>query len=84
MRMKPKFVSRVIGNRFEVFDNKIVYRRGFWPFKKVITIPLARIASVEKPQFTGRLIVETTGGKVHKFPLGMKAGKAKEVIEELL
>lgn len=74
----------IVGVTFIFHDNymEVIDRRGLagFLFPKKTTVLYRSIASVDANTATGKLIIETTGGKNYRYAAGFSAGKVKDKI----
>jgi len=74
----------VPGLTFMFYDNyiEITNRLGFlgFLFPKKVVIAYRNIASVDANVGTGKLVIETSGGKTYKYKTGFSANKIKDKI----
>jgi hypothetical protein len=74
----------IIGVTFTFFNNYIEVRDklgfGGFLFPKKSMILYKNIASVDANIATGKLIIETTGGKTFKYHAGFSTGKIRDAI----
>lgn len=77
--------SSWMGMRTIVYPDRIAHKK-IGGILGLISIPLKQIASVSV-SISGNAKIETTGGKIHTFPIGISPAKVKEfkqVVDSLL
>ena len=80
--MEPLFTYSLPGMKFEVYPNRISVKKGT-VFAKEETILLRNVVDVTS-QATGKIRISTSDGKVHEYPLGLKAKQAHRAIQDAL
>lgn len=75
--MEPIFETSIAFEKVIVYPDRIVYRTGL--LKKETTILVSQIASVETGGMSGKIRIESTGGKTMKIIV--RPGDRQELID---